>query len=71
VQVAANIAQAASTALPPLSKIFAPAVAAKGLPVMAIQFFPCKGGFWVCCAINEIENTNMNKKSIFFIDQFL
>ena len=45
VHVAANIAQAASTALPPLSNIFAPAVAANGFPVMAIQFLPCNGGF--------------------------
>src|SRR5512133_2604219 len=37
VHVAASMAHAASTALPPRSKIMAPAVAAKGLPVMAIQ----------------------------------
>jgi hypothetical protein len=48
VQVAANIPQAASTAFPPLLNIIEPAVAANGLPVMAIQFLPCKGGFWVC-----------------------
>ncbi len=37
VEVAAIIAQAASTAFPPCSKILAPAVAASGLPVTAIQ----------------------------------
>ena len=37
VQVAASIAHAASTALPPRSKIRAPAVAASGLPVIASQ----------------------------------
>jgi hypothetical protein len=47
VQVDANMAQEASIALPPFAKISAPAVAAKGLPVTAIQCFPCNGGFWV------------------------
>jgi len=47
VAVAAIIAQAASTALPPRSNIFAPAVAPSGLPVMAIQWRPCSGGFAV------------------------
>src|SRR5579862_8046291 len=37
VEVAAIMAQAASTAFPPCSKIFAPAVAASGLPVPAIE----------------------------------
>src|SRR5512138_257081 len=44
VEVAAIIAHAASTALPPLMKIVAPAVAASGLPVTATQFCPCSGG---------------------------
>jgi hypothetical protein len=48
VQVAASIAQEASTALPPFEKIMAPAVAASGFPVMAIQCLPWSGGFWVC-----------------------
>jgi len=39
-RVAASIAAAASTALPPFTKVLAPAVAAKGLPVMATQCFP-------------------------------
>ena len=47
VEVAAIIAQAASTALPPFWKVIAPAVAASGLPVTAIQWLPCSGGFWV------------------------
>jgi hypothetical protein len=38
VQVAASMAAAASTALPPFWNIMAPAVAANGLPVMAIQW---------------------------------
>lgn len=29
--------------------MIAPAVAAKGFPVIAIQFFPCSGGFCVGC----------------------
>ena len=37
VVTAASMAQAASTALPPRANIIAPAVAASGLPVMAIQ----------------------------------
>jgi len=40
VHVAANIAQAASTAFPPREKMVAPAVAPSGLPVMATQCFP-------------------------------
>jgi hypothetical protein len=47
VQVAASMAHAASTALPPRSNIMAPAVAARGLPVTAIQCLPCNGGFCV------------------------
>src|SRR5918993_3850850 len=44
VEVAAIIAQAASTALPPFMKVAAPAVAASGLPVTATQFCPCSAG---------------------------
>ena len=47
VEVAAIMAHAASTALPPRSKIIAPAVAASGLPVTAIQCLACRAGFWV------------------------
>src|SRR5262245_7787330 len=47
VDVAAIIAHAASTALPPFWKIIAPAAAASGLPVIAIQCWPCSGGFCV------------------------
>src|SRR6202035_3496301 len=47
VEVAAIMAQAASTALPPRSKIFAPALAAGGLPVTAIQWRPWSAGFCV------------------------
>jgi len=31
--------------LPPFWNTIAPASAAKGLPVIAIQFFACNGGF--------------------------
>ena len=47
VVTAASIAHAASTGLPPFWKIMAPAVAASGLPVIATQWRPCSGGFWV------------------------
>ena len=40
VEVAAIMAHAASTALPPRWKIIAPAVAASGFPVIAIQWLP-------------------------------
>src|SRR5690606_30488134 len=69
VQVAANMAQAASTALPPRSKISAPAVAASGLPVTAIQCLPCKGGFWVRWAMTLLVRVaqHKTKKSRCFI----
>src|SRR5689334_21143440 len=52
------MAQAASTALPPRSKIFAPAVAAIGFPVTAIQWRPESGGFCVrLCAIGPPKIT--------------
>jgi len=47
VQPAASIAAAASTALPPLAKIIAPALAESGFPVMAIQCRPWSAGFCV------------------------
>jgi hypothetical protein len=47
VQVAAIIAHAASTALPPFWKIIAPAVAASGLPVIASHFRAWRGGLFV------------------------
>ena len=50
VEVAAIIAHAASTALPPFMKIVAPAVAASGLPVTATQFWPCSAGLTVLAA---------------------
>jgi len=69
VQVAASMAQAASTAFPPCVKMVAPAVAASGLPVMAIQFLPCKGGFCVCCPFARLQITIARKimQLIFFI----
>ena len=52
VVTAPSMAHAASTALPPLANIKAPAVAPSGLPVIAIQCLACRGGLWVlvCCA---------------------
>ena len=47
VQTAPSMAQAASTAFPPLAKIMAPAVAARGLPVMATHSRPWRTGFSV------------------------
>src|SRR5258708_7182662 len=41
------MAQAASTALPPLAKISAPAVALRGLPVTAIPWLAGAGGWGV------------------------
>jgi hypothetical protein len=68
VQVAASIAHAASTAFPPALNNLAPAVAARGLPVMAIQFFPCKGGFCVCCAVADNTSiVNIQNEHILFI----
>jgi hypothetical protein len=71
VHVAANIAHAASTAFPPLSKTMDPAVAAKGFPVIAIQFLPCNGGFCVGCANVKVVTVDRNKsKQSFFINQY-
>src|SRR5687768_2591032 len=50
VDVAASMAHAASTGFPPFWNIMAPAVAASGLPVMAIQWRPWSAGFCVRCA---------------------
>ena len=59
VDVAASIAQAASTALPPRSNMRAPAVAASGLPVIAIQCEPCSGGFCVfsCASAGAVASS--------------
>jgi hypothetical protein len=72
VQVAANIAHEASTALPPLLKMIAPAVAASGFPVIAIQCLPWSGGFCVLTgrllndwAINPFAKPRDNIKSSF------
>src|SRR4029453_10500500 len=58
VAVAASIAQAASTALPPRSNMRAPAVAASGLPGIAIQCVPCSGGFCVFCCASALPVAN-------------
>ena len=50
VAVAPSMAHAASTALPPFWNIIAPAVAAKGLPVIATQWRPWSTGLTVRCA---------------------
>ena len=51
------MAHAASTALPSFWKMAAPAVAASGLPVMAIQWRPCRTGFTVRCASVPVAST--------------
>ena len=56
VQVAAIIAAAASTALPPFWKIIAPAVAASGLPVIASHFFAWSGGLFVAARDSSAES---------------
>src|SRR3954471_17660686 len=56
VQVAASIAHAASTALPPFWKIIAPAVAASGLPVIASHFFACSGGLLVAARVTRARS---------------
>jgi hypothetical protein len=56
------MAQAASTALPPCVNIIAPAFAESGLPVMAIQFLACSGGFCVFCAIVEIDKSKNKRR---------
>jgi hypothetical protein len=48
-------------ALPPCVNIMAPAFAERGLPVMAIQFLACSGGFCVFCAM--VERVMSKKKS--------
>src|SRR5688572_4288860 len=60
VEVAPSMAQAASTALPPRSNMRAPAVAASGLPVIAIQCEPCSGGFCVfsCASAGPAGSTD-------------
>jgi hypothetical protein len=40
-----------------------PAVAANGLPVIAIQFLPCRGGFCVGCA-NSNEGANRKQTAL-------
>ena len=57
VEVAAIMAHAASTALPFFWKMAAPAVAASGLPVMAIQWRPCRTGLAVRCASVPVAST--------------
>src|SRR5256884_7886940 len=60
------MAQAASRGLPPFWKIRAPAVAASGLPVIATQWRPCSGGFWVRCptsATGERRRTSVRKRT--------
>src|SRR5215510_13698490 len=64
VEVAAIIAQAASTALPPLMKMRAPAVAASGLPVMATQFCPCRTGLTVFAVSGVVKPNNANITAI-------
>ena len=44
--------------------------AERGFPVIAIQFFPCSGGFCVACAINIVPTKRiLTLRKIFFIKQ--
>ena len=64
VHAAAVIATAASTALPPFWNVIAPAVAASGLPVTAIQCDPWSGGFCVrICARAVFERTRTKTRT--------
>ncbi len=56
VQTAASMAEVASTALPPFWNIMAPAVAPRGLPVMAIQWRAWSGGLLVRAAPGRIPS---------------
>src|SRR5262249_9094706 len=67
VQPAANMAQAASMALPPCVNIIAPAFAESGLPVIAIQFLACNGGFCVFCAMVETVKSEKKRREGFLI----
>jgi hypothetical protein len=72
VQVAASMAQAASTALPPRLKVIAPAVAASGLPVIATQWRPWSTGFAVrwaaaCVAIVRRRANQAQARSVPFL----
>ena len=50
----------------------APASAASGFPVMAIQFLPCSGGFWVrAVATMERMDAVIQKKKIFMLAVFI
>src|SRR6185295_4794546 len=65
VAVAAIIAQAASTALPPFWNVMAPAVAASGLPVIATQCWPCSGGFCVLAhAVSGVRDTTTSARNV-------
>jgi len=40
-------------------------LAESGLPVMAIQFLACNGGFWVFCAMVErVKSRNKRRERI-------
>lgn len=66
VAAAPSMAQAASTALPPLANVSAPAEAASGLPVMATQWLPCSGGLLEClgsCACSGAEGVSASNNA--------
>ena len=66
-QVAASIAAAASTALPPFWNIIAPAVAARGLPVMATQWRPWSTGLAVAAIASPAVRTSSTAPAILVI----
>jgi hypothetical protein len=63
VAVAASIAQAASTAFPPCWKTIAPAVAPRGLPVIATQWRPWSTGLAVCWASRFMDAPAARRQS--------
>src|SRR5512136_211142 len=75
VQTAPSIAQAASTAFPPLAKIMAPAVAASGFPVIATHSRPWRTGFSVRwpdnpSAVRPTHRTRIARKIAFIGPSF-
>jgi hypothetical protein len=65
VAAAASMAQAASTAFPPRENVNAPAVAASGFPVIAIQCLPYSFGLAAFCACaGAMTNSAIHKARV-------
>jgi hypothetical protein len=73
-QLAANMAQAVFTAFPLCMKILTPAAAARGLPVIAIQCFPCSTGFRGPPGLGgknqNLEKKKSTNKACFILERF-